>query len=367
MSSGTGPRWPDGVEGMEHPVEADPGAPVRRDAAHGAGAARAPGGRAWDHLGRDGAGHRRHATGGGDRRRACGANLGYPLASLRSRPMTSPAELQAQADAIGWYHTIDLGNGVVTKGISVQETGPSVLPDVSGRSVLDIGAWDGKFSFLAEKAGATRVVALDHYAWGVDFVARGAVLGRVHRERAPSPTSRATRPTSGGPTSRDGAASNLAAADAGLQGRAGRGRLPDGRPRRAGAVRRRPLPRRAVPHEGAADLPRTGARRDQGGGRHRDRGGAPPRPRHEVLLQFHAGSSLRTDFGNWYVPTIEALHNLCRAAGFSGCARSSGRPSRTPEPPGHRKVRLGRRLAGISPPPPSAPSENYRAVVHAYV
>ena len=38
---------------------------------------------------------------------------------------------------------------------------------------------------------------------------------------------------------------------------------------------------------------------------------------HEALMQFHAGSSLRTDFGNWYVPTIEALHNLCRAAGFS--------------------------------------------------
>ena len=42
---------------------------------------------------------------------------------------------------------------------------------------LDIGAWDGRFSFLAEKAGAARVVALDHYAWGVDFDARGVVLG----------------------------------------------------------------------------------------------------------------------------------------------------------------------------------------------
>ena len=49
-----------------------------------------------------------------------------------------------------------------------------MLPDVTGRSVLDIGAWDGKYSFLAEQEGAARVVALDHYAWGVDFVARGA-------------------------------------------------------------------------------------------------------------------------------------------------------------------------------------------------
>ncbi len=88
--------------------------------------------------------------------------------------MTSPADLQAQADALHWYHTIDLGNGVVTKGDSAQDEGTGILPDVAGRSVLDIGAWDGKYSFLAERAGAARVVALDHYAWGVDFAARGA-------------------------------------------------------------------------------------------------------------------------------------------------------------------------------------------------
>ncbi len=88
--------------------------------------------------------------------------------------MTSAAELQARADQLLWFHTIDLGQGVVTKGIGVQPTGSEILPDVSGKSVLDIGAWDGKFSFLAEQAGASRVVALDHYAWGVDFAARGA-------------------------------------------------------------------------------------------------------------------------------------------------------------------------------------------------
>ncbi len=88
---------------------------------------------------------------------------------------------------------------------------------------------------------------------------------------------------------------------------------------------------------------------------------------HEALLQFHAGSSLRTDFGNWYVPTIEALHNLCRAAGFSRVRTVNGPAEPRPEPLPPRKVRLGRRLAGIAPPPPSAPSGYYRAVVHAYV
>jgi len=38
----------------------------------------------------------------------------------------------------------------------------------------DIGAWDGYYSFLAERNGASRVVALDHYAWGVDIEARDA-------------------------------------------------------------------------------------------------------------------------------------------------------------------------------------------------
>ena len=102
-------------------------------------------------------------------------------------PMTSPADLQAQADALHWYHTIDLGNGVVTKGDSAQDEGTGILPDVAGRSVLDIGAWDGKYSFLAERAGAARVVALDHYAWGVDFAARGAYWAECIRRGAPRP------------------------------------------------------------------------------------------------------------------------------------------------------------------------------------
>jgi hypothetical protein len=85
----------------------------------------------------------------------------------------------------------------------------------------------------------------------------------------------------------------------------------------------------------------------------------------EVLLQFHAGSSLRTDFGNWYVPTIEALHNLCRAAGFREVRTVVGPPPRPAEGPSLRK-KVGSRVGGIPLPLPSAPSVNYRAVVHAF-
>ena len=77
-------------------------------------------------------------------------------------------ELRARADAIRWYHTIDLGQGVVTPG--VDDTPLRLrrldLPEsFAGRTVLDVGAWDGFFSLEAERRGAARVVATDHYAW----------------------------------------------------------------------------------------------------------------------------------------------------------------------------------------------------------
>ena len=78
------------------------------------------------------------------------------------------AALQAKVDALRWFHTIDMGHGVVTKGV---ENSPERLvrikmpADLSGRSVLDVGAWDGFYSFEAERRGAARVVAADHYAW----------------------------------------------------------------------------------------------------------------------------------------------------------------------------------------------------------
>jgi tRNA (mo5U34)-methyltransferase len=77
-------------------------------------------------------------------------------------------DLQAKVDALRWYHTIDLGHGVVTNGIddTAGRLAQVALPrDLSGRSVLDIGAWDGFFSFEAERRRAARVVASDYYAW----------------------------------------------------------------------------------------------------------------------------------------------------------------------------------------------------------
>lgn len=73
-----------------------------------------------------------------------------------------------------WWHSIDLGNGVVTKGHKspaqlAYELKSLRLPNLQGKSVLDIGAWDGFFSFAAERMGAKRVLALDHYVWSFDL------------------------------------------------------------------------------------------------------------------------------------------------------------------------------------------------------
>ena len=61
-----------------------------------------------------------------------------------------------------WYHTIDLGDGVVTEGMF--DLRPLVdrygLPDVAGKRVLDVGTFDGFWAFELERRGAD-VTSLD--------------------------------------------------------------------------------------------------------------------------------------------------------------------------------------------------------------
>jgi len=63
---------------------------------------------------------------------------------------------------------MELTGGVVTPGVDdPRERLPllGIPDDLSGLSVLDVGAWDGFFSFECERRGATRVVAADWFAW----------------------------------------------------------------------------------------------------------------------------------------------------------------------------------------------------------
>jgi tRNA (mo5U34)-methyltransferase len=77
-----------------------------------------------------------------------------------------------------WFHSIELGDGTTTPGVKsaavlTEELERFGLPaDLTGQSVLDIGGWDGFFSFEAERRGAARVVLVDHYVWALDHQAQ---------------------------------------------------------------------------------------------------------------------------------------------------------------------------------------------------
>lgn len=68
---------------------------------------------------------------------------------------------------IAWWHRIELPDGSVTPGLdpSAEKLLSLHMPDLKGKTVLDVGAFDGFFSFAAERLGASRVVAVDTYVW----------------------------------------------------------------------------------------------------------------------------------------------------------------------------------------------------------
>jgi tRNA (mo5U34)-methyltransferase len=88
---------------------------------------------------------------------------------LVARPRSALAthrkvELPDTISAVEWYHTIDLGDGVVTPGVFDHR--PILesyrLPDrMDGLRVLDVATWDGFWAFEFERRGAKEVVALD--------------------------------------------------------------------------------------------------------------------------------------------------------------------------------------------------------------
>jgi tRNA (mo5U34)-methyltransferase len=275
--------------------------------------------------------------------------------------MPDAPEVQIQADSLSWFHSIDLGNGVVTKGLSDKNATirKDQLPDFARRSVLDIGAWDGYYSFLAERNGASRVVALDHYAWGLDFGAREQYWNECRANGMLPDHARDTtdfwRPELPGrrgfdfahrtlashvePVVADFATTDLDAVGAFdvvlYLGVLYHMKEPLTCLERVRAVTREV----AVIETVAIHVP-----------------GAP----HHSLLKFHSGGDLNRDFGNWYVPNIEALEALVLAAGFSRMAIVQGPPVKAPESLPHAlRQRFGARR--------EAPLAEYRAIVHAFV
>lgn len=73
-------------------------------------------------------------------------------------------ETSADPDAVGgWYHTIDLPDGVTTPGFyDLRDVASRVLPaDLSGKRCLDACSASGFWAFEMEKRGAAEAVALD--------------------------------------------------------------------------------------------------------------------------------------------------------------------------------------------------------------
>lgn len=85
----------------------------------------------------------------------------------------SAAQAKRVRDSVPlWFHTFALAPGIYTPGIARDHGYRLAVLDAdrfAGRSVLDVGAFDGFYSFLAEVHGARHVVAVDNEQY-VDWV-----------------------------------------------------------------------------------------------------------------------------------------------------------------------------------------------------
>lgn len=74
-------------------------------------------------------------------------------------------------EELKWFHSIDLRDGGITPGVAMIDHFREITNNVfdpmpvAGKTVLDIGAYDGFHSFEAEQGGASRVLATDYHCW----------------------------------------------------------------------------------------------------------------------------------------------------------------------------------------------------------
>jgi tRNA (mo5U34)-methyltransferase len=84
--------------------------------------------------------------------------------------MTGDVSLVEEIRVLPWFHSIDFGGGIMSPGqLSLEYLNGMAdlcLPRwLAGKTVLDIGCWDGFYSFEAHRRMARRVLATDHFAW----------------------------------------------------------------------------------------------------------------------------------------------------------------------------------------------------------
>jgi tRNA (mo5U34)-methyltransferase len=244
-----------------------------------------------------------------------------------------------------WWHSIDLGDGVVTAGRKSaeqleQEWAALQLPDLSARTVLDVGAWDGWFSFRAEREGAARVVALDHYVWSLDLPAheryRAECSQNGTRPQPPHTVPELWHPdTLPGKVGFDTAHRALDSKVESVVGdfmsmdldRLGTfdvvlylGVLPHMRHPLVALERLARVTRELLVIETEAV--------------------AIPGFEHHGFWEFFEGHELRGDANNWWAPNRHALLAMCRTAGFARVEATNERRSRPPHLDSLHRYRL---------------------------
>lgn len=267
-----------------------------------------------------------------------------------------------------WYHSIELAPGVVTPGRAPlafwkEELRALQLPNLAGKSVLDVGAYDGFFSFATEQLGASRVVALDHYAWSTDMPAymhewrdcqkTGRTLPSPHRtehwrpEELPGKAPFDAARTCLG-SSVESVTTDFMAARAAIIGSFDLVlflgvlyHVEDP----LGAVRRM----REFTATGGMCIIETEAMEVPGSGS-------------RALFEFFPSDELNGDDSNWWAPNAAALMGLCRAAGFSSVKQL---PERQPLSPIRR---FGKQVKKVAAAVPFSPvPRRYRLIVQATV
>ncbi len=85
---------------------------------------------------------------------------------MAETPTTRNDDLPTRQDdprLAGWYHTIELGNGLVSRGFNDHRTIvdlPGIPASLAGKTALDVGTFDGFWAFELERRGA-QVTAID--------------------------------------------------------------------------------------------------------------------------------------------------------------------------------------------------------------
>lgn len=295
------------------------------------------------------------------------------MATPSTKTEFSKSQLEEMAASVGfWWHSIDLGCGVVTKGGKTPETlrcelESLRLPDLKNKTVLDIGAWDGFYSFEAERRGAKRVTTLDHYVWSLDLAKYGEYAGDCQdRGVTPLPGHETPHWQPDKLPSKRGYDTAHKALHSRVETVIGDFMTMDLKPLGTFDVvfflgvlyhMENPLAslkRLASLCDGVAIIETHAI--------------VVPGYEHLEICEFYSGNRLNGDVSNWWGPNLKALEGMCRAAGFarvevmprSGSVDAHGKGSL------YRKTRraLSQKLRKMSSPPERR--RDFRAVVHAW-